>query len=431
MSKVKIIGAGLAGVECAYFLAKRGIEVELFEMRPLKMTQAHKTKEFAELVCSNSLRSKDVNTAVGLLKLEMSKLGSLVINSAYKHEIVAGTSLTVDRKNFSEEITKIIEAEPNIKIKREEVTKIDDQAITVIAAGPLISLELAKELQNYLGDDELFFYDAIAPIISLDSINLEVCYYKDRYDKGIGEYLNCPMTKEEYNLFYNELIKAEKHAPKDFEKNVFEGCMPIEAMAIRGKETLRFGPFKPVGLEKNGFKPYAVVQLRPDDAIKSMYNLVGFQTSLKHGEQKRIIRLIPGLENANILRYGVIHKSTYINAPFSIKANYQTKDYPNLYIAGQLSGVEGYVESAASGLALGIYLYQRLNNLDEKLLPTTTAIGSLGRYLSLPNSKFMPMNINYGIIDDFLDIKKKERKAKIKERSIKALIEYKEECKWI
>lgn len=428
MKRVKVIGGGLAGSELAYSLANHGILVTLYEMRDKVATPVHKTNKLAELVCSNSFRSNEITNAVGLLKEEMRLLGSLIIEAAEKFEIPGGTSLMVDREGFSEYVTKKVSDHPLIEIVYEEVDKIDIDELTVIAAGPLASSKLSKEIQKYFGDDKLFFFDAVAPIIDKESIDFSKCYYKSRYDKGEANYLNCPMTKEEYDLFYQELSNAEKVIPKDFELNVFEGCMPVEVLAKRGIDTLRFGPLKPVGLEHEGNRPYAVVQLRPDNLNQTMYNMVGFQTHMTWGEQKRVIRLIPGLENAEIIRYGVIHRNTYINSPHFLNSGYQSKEYPNIFFAGQISGVEGYVESAASGLNVSYQIISYLKNKKIKPFPIDTVIGSMGRYISTPNIDFVPMNANFGLIPP-LDIKasKKDRRNILAKRSILSLEKYLEE----
>lgn len=422
--KVKVIGAGLAGVEAAYYLAEKGFNVKLYEMRPLKKTPAHETGLFAELVCSNSFRSKSPLNAVGMLKEEMVKLNSLVMESALLHEVQAGSSLAVDRTLFSEYITKKINNHPNIEVIREEVKNININEPTIIAAGPLVSNELKDNLLKLFGIEELNFYDAVAPIISEESINKDICYLKSRYDKGEAAYLNCPMTKEEYTLFHEALVNAEVAPLKDFEIGVFEACLPVEVSAKRGFQTLLYGPLKPVGLEHDGKRPYAVVQLRQDDAIKSMYNLVGFQTNLKFGEQKRIIKMIPGLENAEILRYGVMHKNTYFNSPNILNNFYQSKDYPNIFIAGQISGVEGYIESASSGLLAGIYMDQFLTNNKMTPMPIETVIGSLAFYISQFNQNFNPMNANLGLLPSLDKHHKSERKRLYKERSEKYLDNY-------
>lgn len=429
---VNIIGGGLAGVEAALFLANLGVKVNLYEMRPKVQTEVHKTSDFAELVCSNSFRSTDIYTAIGLLKTEMEILGSKVIEAAKIAKIEAGTSLNVDREKFSKYLTKLVQNNENITIIREEIKKIDLKNITIIAAGPLCSDNLKKEIGDLFGEDELNFFDAVAPIISFDSINLDVCYFKDRYDKGEGNYLNCPMNKEQYDKFLNFLMNAEKKAPKEFEKNVFDGCMPIEAMASRGYKTLLFGPMKPVGLDlDNKPKNYAVVQLRPDDNKKTMYNIVGFQTSLTHQEQKHMMKYIPGLENAKILRFGQIHQNFYINSPSILDKNMQTKKYKNIFFAGQISGVEGYLESAANGLLTGICVYNYLNKINSNFsFPKETMIGALCDYLTLPNKKFLPMNANFGLFLD-CNLRKKEKKIFYYNRSIELLNNLLKENKWI
>lgn len=423
---VNIIGAGLAGSETAYQLAKRGINVNLYEMRPKKMTDAHQTGLFAELVCSNSLRSTDILNAVGLLKVEMEQLDSLIIKAAKHASVPAGGSLAVDRTKFSMFIEKELTSFENINVIREEFTTINPNEYTVIAAGPLVSSALFNNIQQLIGDQKLHFFDAIAPIISKESINMDICYKKNRYDKGEAAYINCPMTKEEYEHFYNELINAKVVTPKDFENNVFEGCMPVEVMAKRGFQTLTFGPLKPVGLEKeDGSLPYAVVQLRQDDAANSMYNIVGFQTSLTWGEQKRIISLIPGLENAEIIRYGVIHRNSYIESPNILNNSFQVIKEPKIFFAGQISGVEGYVESAASGLNVALQIASLFKQNKLAPLPHTTMLGAMARYISTPNKSFVPMNANFGIIKE-LDFKhkKKERKQHYVDRALKDLKKY-------
>ncbi len=422
---VIVIGAGLAGVEASYYLANQGIKVKLYEMRPVKMTEAHKTDKFAELVCSNSLRSKDPYNAVGLLKEELTLLNSIVMEAALKTEVEAGSSLAVDREAFSSFITNKIKNHPLIEVINEEVTSIDVNIPTIIATGPLISKDFAKYLKELFNLDELNFYDAVAPIIEKDSINMDVCYLKSRYDKGEAAYINCPMNKEEYKVFHDALIKAEVAPLKSFEVGVFEGCLPVEVMAKRGENTLLFGPLKPIGLSTEKVKPYAVVQLRQDDALKTMYNLVGFQTNLKFGEQKRIINLIPGLENANILRYGVMHKNTYFPSPLFLNECFQVKNSPNIFIAGQISGVEGYVESASSGLSAAYHMVNYLKGKQIKPFPYYTMIGALAKYISTYNSSFNPMNANLGLLPTLdQEHKKKDRKRLYYERSISYLKEY-------
>ncbi|MDE5565593.1 MAG: methylenetetrahydrofolate--tRNA-(uracil(54)-C(5))-methyltransferase (FADH(2)-oxidizing) TrmFO [Anaeroplasmataceae bacterium] len=421
MMKVKIIGAGLAGCEAAYYLAKKGYEIDLYEMRPVKMTPAHKTEQFGELVCSNSLRSDSLENACGILKKEMEMFDSLIIKTAREHKVEAGGALAVDREGYSEAVTKTIQSFPNIHIYHEEVTHIDVTIPTIIATGPLTTEGLGAHIKELFGCDDYYFFDAQAPIIYADSINYDKVYLKSRYDKGVASYYNCPFTKEEFDSFYNALITAEGVEVKDFEIKVFEGCMPIEIMAKRGPQTLTFGPMKPVGLKKpDGTKPYAVVQLRQDDAAKQMYNLVGFQTHLKFGEQKRVFQMIPGLENARFAKYGRMHKNTYINAPKILNPTFQTKQYPNVFFAGQISGVEGYVESAASGIVAGINMDRYLSSKKLVTFPSSTVMGSMANYIcSASIDGFQPMNANFGIMSDLsIPHKKSERKALYAKRAL-------------
>lgn len=424
---VKVIGAGLAGSECAYQLAKRGIPVRLIEMRPKKSTEAHKTGYFAELVCSNSLRSNNLENAVGLLKEEMRRLDSLIMQAADELRIPAGDALAVDRFGFSQYITDTLKSFPNVEIINEEITSIPD-GFTVIATGPLTSKPLSQAIQNLLGTDYFYFYDAASPIIDAETINYDKVYRKSRYDKGDGaDYLNCPMTEEEFNAFYEAVINAEVAELKEFEQEVyFEGCMPFEEMAKRGKQTLLFGPMKPVGLEHpvTGERPFAVVQLRQDNAAETMYNIVGFQTHLKFPEQKRIIRMIPGLENAEILRYGVMHRNSYINSPLHLLPTYQYKHNPKLFFAGQLTGVEGYVESAGAGLVAGINMARIFNGQEAVSFPKETMLGAMSHYItSCSSSSFQPMNANFGLIAPIeFKHKKQDRKMLYAKRSL-AIIE--------
>lgn len=421
---INIIGAGLAGVEATWYLAKKGYDITLFEMRPKKMTPAHKTEKFAELVCSNSLKSDSLENACGILKREMEMLDSIVMKCARLHPVDAGGALAVDREGYSLEVTNQIKALPNVKIVHEEVSKIDTSIPTIIATGPLTSGALCDEIKNLFGLDDFYFYDAQAPIIYADSINYDKAYLKSRYDKGVASYYNCPMTKEEFDKFYNALITAECVEEKDFEIKVFEGCMPVEIMAKRGPQTLTFGPMKPVGLRTpDGVSPYAVVQLRQDDAAKTMYNMVGFQTHLKFGEQKRVFQMIPGLENCRFAKYGRMHRNTYINAPKILNPTFQTKKYPNIFFAGQVSGVEGYVESAASGIYAAINMDRYLRGKELHIFPNTTALGSLSLYITNASEKdFQPMSANFGIMAD-LDFphKKNERKALYGKRAIEVM----------
>lgn len=419
--KIRIIGAGLAGSEAAYYLAKKGYEIELYEMRPKKMTPAHKTDKYAELVCSNSLRSDSLENACGILKREMELWDSLIIKAARMHSVEAGGALAVDREGYSSYVTEVIHSFSNIHIVSDEVTKIDLDVPTIIATGPLTTDGLGEELKRLFGCDDYYFFDAQAPIIDADSIDYNKVYLKSRYDKGVASYYNCPFTKEEFDAFYDALIHAECVEPKDFELKVFEGCMPIEVMAKRGPQTLTFGPMKPVGLKKpDGTKPYAVVQLRQDDAAKKMYNLVGFQTHLKFPEQKRVFQMIPGLEHAKFTKYGRMHKNTYINAPVILNPTFQTKQYQNLFIAGQLSGVEGYVESAASGIYAAINMDRYLKSKELLVLPSTTVMGSMAQYIcNASKDGFQPMNANFGIMQELgFPHKKSDRKRLYAERAL-------------
>lgn len=420
MKEVDIIGAGLAGCEAAWILANNNIKVNLYEQRPKTTTEVHKTDKFAELVCSNSFRASSVENAVGILKREMKSLGSVVIESALKNEVPAGGALAVDRESFSEYITKKIKTHSNINIIYEEYIQIDTSRPTIVATGPLTAGELFNNIQDFFGEEYLSFFDAVAPIIASESLDHSKVYLKSRYDKGDSAYLNAPMNKKEYDIFYNALINAKCIEPKDFELNIFEGCMPIEVMAKRGYETMLYGPLKPVGLAKErDKKPFAVVQLRQDNFKKSLYNLVGFQTHMTFGEQKRILKLIPGFENIEIVRYGVMHRNTFINSPKVLSRSYQTKKYKNIFFAGQITGVEGYVESSASGIVAGINMLRFLENKKTLEFPSSTAIGSLGKYITTKNANFQPMNVTFGIIDDLpFKTKKKERKLKYSEKAL-------------
>lgn len=419
MKYINIIGAGLAGAEAAYQLSKRKVHVRLYEQRPIKSTGAHHSSDFAELVCSNSLKSNSLENACGLLKEEMRLLDSLIIKIADENKVDAGQALAVDREAFSKKITEILKNNPYIEVINEEITKIPE-GISIIATGPLTSDMFAKELKAYFGDDDLYFYDAAAPLIEFSSIDLSKCYFKDRYDKGNGDYLNCPFTKEEFDKFYNELIHAERVELHTFEKEKhFEGCMPIEVLASREPKTLTFGPLKPVGLEKeDGTRPYAVVQLRQDNAAKTLFNMVGFQTNLKYGEQKRVFQMIPGLENAKFARYGQMHRNTYLCSPKILNPTLVSKKNPYILLAGQITGVEGYVESAATGLFAAINAFRLLNNEESLKLPNNTMLGALCNYITSANpSKFQPMNANYGILlqkNDKIEIAK-ESLASLKE----------------
>ncbi|SEN79130.1 FADH(2)-oxidizing methylenetetrahydrofolate--tRNA-(uracil(54)-C(5))-methyltransferase TrmFO [Lihuaxuella thermophila] len=420
---VIVVGAGLAGSEAAWQIAERGIPVRLYEMRPVKMTPAHRGGQFAELVCSNSLRANSLTNAVGILKEEMRRLNSLIMKCADQHAVPAGGALAVDREAFSAEITETLHHHPLVEIIKEEVTEIPDGP-TVIATGPLTSQALSDKLKELTGEEYLYFYDAAAPIVEKDSINMDKVFVASRYDKGDAAYLNCPMTEEEFDRFYEALISAEVAPLKEFEKEIyFEGCMPIEVMAKRGKKTLLFGPLKPVGLTdpRTGKRPYAVVQLRQDNSAGTLYNIVGFQTHLKWGPQKEVIRMIPGLENAEIVRYGVMHRNTFINSPKLLKPTYQFRQRDDLFFAGQMTGVEGYVESAAAGLIAGINAARLVQGKEPAVPPKSTAIGSLAHYITTADpAHFQPMNANFGLFEELPERirSKKERAEKYAERAI-------------
>lgn len=426
MNKATVIGAGLAGCEAAWQLAKRGITVDLYEMKPQKMTPAHSADTFAELVCSNSLRADGLANAVGLLKEEMRRLDSIIINCADKTKVPAGGALAVDRELFSKSVTDIIKSHPNINVIEQEVTKIPDCENVIIASGPLTSDALSQDIGEFFGDEYLHFFDAAAPIVTFDSINMDKAFFASRYDKGTPDYINCPMTKEQYEVFYNALVNAECAELHEFENNVFEGCMPIEVMAKRGEQTMLFGPLKPVGLidKRTNEKSHAVVQLRKDNTDGTLYNIVGFQTHLKFGEQKRVFSLIPGLENAEFVRYGVMHRNTFINSPKTMTKYYNTKKRDDLFFAGQMTGVEGYVESASSGLMAAINLAQKINNKPMIDFTKYTAIGALANYIAEGScAVFQPMNVNFGIIESLGErIKnKQERYTKISLRALEML----------
>nr|WP_284708464.1 methylenetetrahydrofolate--tRNA-(uracil(54)-C(5))-methyltransferase (FADH(2)-oxidizing) TrmFO [Sporomusa sphaeroides] len=430
VAKVTVLGAGLAGSEAAWQLAEAGIAVDLYEMRPKTMTPAHQTGLFAELVCSNSLRAAAVENAVGLLKEEMRRLNSLVMKAADAHSVPAGGALAVDRNDFSRFITETLSNHPRISVIPAEVTAIPEDRPLVIATGPLTSPALSEAIAKLTGNDYLYFYDAAAPIIAADSLNMNTIYRASRYGKGDDDYLNCPMTKEQYEVFWHELTHAETAERKAFENMVvFEGCMPIETMAARGVDTMRFGPLKPVGLRhpETGEMPYAVVQLRQDNVAATLYNIVGFQTHLKWPEQQRVFKLIPGLENAEFVRYGVMHRNTYINSPKTLLPTLQMKEQPNIVFAGQITGVEGYVESAASGLIAGINAGRIAQGLEPKVFPEETAHGALCRYITEADpSNFQPMNINFGLIPP-LGHKIRDKKLKnraIADRALAALEEF-------
>ena len=401
MQTVNVVGAGLAGVEVANYLANKGVKVKLYDIKPNSFTPAHKNQNFAELVCSNSLKSNDVyGNAAGLLKQEMRVLGSLTMQVADECKVPAGNALAVNREQFAKLITERIKANPNVEIISKEVEDYDLGGYTVIATGPLTTDKLSNKIKQSLGG-QLSFFDASAPIVSFESIDMQSAFVGDRYNKGDGDHLNCPMNKEEYEQFIFELINAKKVELKDFENTaVFEGCMPVEVMASRGKDTLRFGPLKPVGLDdpKTGRWPYACLQLRREDKDGTMYNMVGFQTNLTWGEQKRVFSLIPALKNAEFIKYGVMHRNTFINSPKVLNKDYSLKINENIYFAGQITGVEGYVESAGSGLMCAIYLERKLRGKKQLLISNKTVLGALAEYITAENANFQPMNANFGIL---------------------------------
>lgn len=449
---ISIIGGGLAGSEAAYQIAKKGIRVKLYEMKPIKYSPAHSNKNLAEIVCSNSFKSNLLTNACGLLKEELRRLDSLLIKIADETSVPAGQALAVDREIFSERVTEELEKNPFVEIIHEEVIDIEEmvkEGIVIIATGPLTSEEFTKQIAKLTGEDKLYFYDAAAPIVSKDSINFNIAFYGDRYsqekkkEESLEEwkerltkeegreqsYINLPMTQEEYEIFWRELVEAEVVTLHEFEKKeIFEGCMPIEIMAKRGIDTLRFGPLKPVGFDdpRTGRRPYAVVQLRQDDKQASIYNLVGFQTNLKFGEQKRVFSMIPGLEKAEFVKYGVMHRNTYINSTKILDETYQLKSDPNIYFAGQITGVEGYVESISSGMVAAFNAINQLKGKKERItFSENTVIGALAKYISTPNEKFQPMNANFGILPA-LDGKhirdKKERYQKLSDRSLREFL---------
>ena len=429
MKEAIVVGAGLAGCEAAYQLSKRGIHVKLYEMKPHKKSEAHHMDTFAELVCSNSLRSDALTNAVGLLKEEMRTIGSLIMEVADETSLPAGSALAVDRTLFSKKITEKIQNNPNIEIIDEEVDHIPDSPC-VIATGPLSSQAMVDAIGTIIDHKYCYFYDAAAPIVTFESIDMSKAYKKSRYDKGSADYINCPMTIDEFNAFYDALITAEVAEVHGFEnEKVFEGCMPFEVMAKRGRNTLLFGPMKPVGLDTpDGKRPYAVVQLRQDNAQASLYNIVGFQTHLKWPEQKRIIHMIPGLENAEIVRYGVMHRNTYINSPMVLDETYALKERKDLFFAGQMTGVEGYVESAASGMLAGINLAHVLNDEEPVKPGNETVIGSMSYYITHADSKnFQPMNANFGIVHLNINVKKKDRKNAYAPQSLEIIRKLKED----
>ena len=420
---VTVIGAGPAGSECAWQLAKRGIPVKLIEMKPEKMTPAHKSEYFGELVCSNSLRSDELTNAVGLLKAEMRKMGSLFLESADANKVPAGGALAVDRVGFAKYITEKIRNCPNIEVVNAEASEIPEGEV-VIASGPLSSDAIADRIAELCGSEGLHFYDAVAPIVTLDSVDMNSAFFASRYDKGTEDYVNCPMDREEYLAFVSELRSAKEAEVHGFDDGgVFEGCMPVEVMARRGTDTLRFGPLKPVGLidPRNGKENYAVVQLRKDNAEGTLYNIVGFQTHLTWGEQKRVFSMIPALKNAEFVRYGVMHRNTYLNSPSLLDRYYRLKAEPRISFAGQMTGVEGYVESAASGMLVGIETARRILGLPPADFPQETAIGALAHYISSGSvGDFQPMNVNFGIITP-LEYRVKGKRNKNAEISARAL----------
>ena len=429
MDKVTVVGAGLAGCEAAWQLVKRKIPVRLVEMRPKTSSPAHHSENFAELVCSNSLRSDSLNNAVGILKEEMRHLDSIIMESAKATRVPAGSALAVDRQAFSRRITEQLKQHPLIEVVQEEVTQIPDGPC-IIASGPLTSDALSKAIQEYTHADYFHFYDAAAPIIEKDSIDFSKAYIKSRYDKGEAAYINCAMSREEFDAFYEELIHAETAQLHEFEdETYFEGCMPFEEMARRGRQTLLFGPMKPVGLERpDGTTPYAVVQLRQDNAVASLYNIVGFQTHLKWGEQKRLLSMIPGLENVSIVRYGVMHRDSYLCAPKVLRPTYQHVQRDDLFFAGQLCGVEGYVESAASGLLAGMNMANLMREKAVVELPNTCVIGSMAHYITHASERyFQPMNANFGIMRLLEKVKKKERKEAFANQALSVIDTYKKE----
>lgn len=437
MKKIIVVGAGLAGCEASWQAANAGASVELYEMRPLRRSPAHQTDGFAELVCSNSLRGASLENAVGVLKEEMRRLGSLIMEAADATAVPAGGALAVDRIKFSDYITARIRSHPNITVHHEEITEIPqtDDSIVIIASGPLTDGALSEEIARLLGNDSLYFYDAAAPLVSFASIDMSKAYRASRYGKGEAAYINCPMDEAQYEAFYTALTTAETAQAHDFEKEIFfEGCMPVEVMASRGKDTLLYGPLKPMGLEhpETGVRPHAVVQLRQDNAEGTIYNIVGFQTRLKWGAQQRVFRMIPGLENAEFLRYGVMHRNSFINAPRHLRPTFRTQTNEALFFAGQMTGVEGYVESAASGLIAGLNAVRRAADREPLVFPRETAHGALAHYItSCDPSCFQPMNINFGLLPPLEHIprrtRKPEKKRMLAERALTALARFQAE----
>lgn len=425
---VNIIGGGLAGCEAAYQIAQKGIKVKLYEMKPIKYSPAHSNADLSEIVCSNSFKSNLLTNACGLLKEELRMLDSLLIKIADENSVPAGQALAVDREVFAKKVTNAIKNHPNIDVINREIIKIPEDEVTIIATGPLTSDSLFKEISRMIGGQELHFYDAAAPIIERDSIDMNIAFVGDRYGKGEADYINLPMNKEEYETFWNELVNAEIAELHEFEKReIFEGCMPIEVMAKRGIDTLRYGPLKPVGFDdpRTGKRPYALVQLRQDNSSGSLYNMVGFQTNLKFGEQRKVFSMIPGLKNAEFVKYGVMHRNTFINSTKLLNSNLQMKEHKNIFFAGQITGVEGYVESIASGLIAGINVVNFINGTDEFILPLETMLGALINYIVTPNDKFQPMNSNFGILPK-LDVRIKDKQERYKKLSEMSLNKMKE-----
>lgn len=430
--QIKIIGAGLAGCEAALWLADHGVQVDLYEQKPVKFSPAHKSAGFAELICSNSLKAERPDSASGLLKIEMRMMGSHLLDAAETARVAAGGALAVDRDVFSTAVTEMVEKNSGITVHREEVTALDESVPVLVASGPLTEGALAEQIAALTGSHRLSFFDAVAPIVSAESLDMEKIFAASRYGRGEADYLNCPFNKLEYETFYNELLNAERAPLHDFdgELTVYEGCMPIEVMAGRGADTMRYGPLRPVGLRdpRTGHRPWAAVQLRAENTARTLYNLVGFQTRLKWGEQKRVFGMIPGLENAEFARYGVMHRNTFLHSPGFLNAHFEMISRPQCYFAGQMTGVEGYVESAASGLLCGLSLGRDLRGLGTVELPGITAMGAMGRYVSTPNRDFQPMNCTFGLLDGLLVDKqhkkirnKQERYTVISERSLSYL----------
>ena len=431
---VKVIGAGLAGCEAAHILSRLGVHVDLYEMKSIRKSPAHHSDNYAELVCSNSLRAGNIENAVGLLKEELRIMGSLIMDAADKAQVPAGGALAVDRDEFSGYITNAIKTDPNITIHEEEINEVPREGIVVVATGPLTDGALYDDIMSLTGDSDLHFFDAAAPIVTAESIDMSTAFRASRYGKGGDDYINCPMNKEEYLAFYNALITAERADVKGFDREiVFEGCMPIETMASRGEDTMRFGPLKPVGLidPRTGEEPYACLQLRQDDRAKSMYNLVGFQTRLKWPEQKRVFGMIPGLENAEYYRMGVMHRNTYLNSPKVLNSDYSMRQYPDIFFAGQITGVEGYIESTASGFLAGYYAAMKALGVEPPFVPDSeTVMGSMALYVSDESiKKFVPMNANFGIVANMPGkfrgkTKKKDKNAAIAARSIEKICQF-------